>query len=911
MCIFCSPAAASFGNGQDPYICDLAFGNGADGTQPANAAAAAGAVGVTATNNRDIDGLLYGTKWSGPITYSFPDSPTDYFTGYYEANAAGFSQIPLAAQQAINYAVTLISGYTNISIQYAGTNAADIQIAQSSAANPTAYAYYPNSSAMGGDVWFGTSYNYSAASLGNYTFFTALHEFGHALGLKHAQDTGGVANVAVPTAHDDLEYTVMSYRSYVGGPAASYTNETYGYSQTYMANDILALQTLYGANYSTHSENTVYSWDPVTGQAFINGVAQLAPGGGVGGSANRVFETIWDGNGVDTYDMSNYTTGVTIDLNPGAYSITSTTQLAYLGNGHYASGNVYNAYLYNNDAKSYIENAIGGSGNDKITGNAIANVLIGGAGDDTFFGGGGDDFIDGGSGIDTAIFSGAAANYIVTYDAATQTFTVADQRAGSPDGTDTIINVEYFQFSDKVVATSTYVSPATVPAPSIAGFSPDSNVIGDGITNANKITLSGTAAAGSTVQLFDGATQIGTATADGSGAWSFTTATLTDGSHAFTAKAVDLAGNISTASAVLSVLIDTAPPAAPTVASFSPDSNVVGDGITNANKITLSGTAAAGSTVQLFDGATQIGTATANGSGAWSFTTATLIDGSHAFTAKAVDVAGNVSTASAALHVTIDTIAPATPSVTSFSPDTMILGDGLTTADQIQLFGTAGAGSTVLVFDGSNQIGTTVADGKGAWSFATATLSDGSHSFAAKAIDTAGNLSSASTPLTVVVDTALLIAVGPSISTGPTWTASVGLAVPDILADRSVADPFGVPGKSVGNAYHDSQSMNWQPAEREFMFGHAIQDLGSYSPPPVVALGRDTFAFDDWIHSGPAGVVQPLPADHFSEAINPFIRLYPSSVQEVHAVPDVGAGLGMVQMAMQHVELHWADFLVR
>src|SRR5438128_9244505 len=137
-----------------------------------------------------------------------------------------------------------------------------------------------------------------------------------------------------------------------------------------MANDLLALQTLYGVNFSPHSENTVYSWNPTTGQEYINGVGQLAPGTGTGGSSNRVFETIWDGNGVDTYDLSNYTTAVTINLNPGASSITSTTQLAYLGNGHYAAGNIYNAYLFNNDGRSYIDNANGGSGNDTITGNA-------------------------------------------------------------------------------------------------------------------------------------------------------------------------------------------------------------------------------------------------------------------------------------------------------------------------------------------------------------------------------------------------------------------------------------------------------------------------------------------------------------------------------------------------------------
>jgi Ca2+-binding RTX toxin-like protein len=416
------------------------------------------AVGVTPTNNSEIDGLLAGSKWSGTITYSFPDSPSDYsasYNGNGEPTTAGFSSAPAAMQQAINYAIALISSYTNASIQFAGTNGADIAIAQSPAANPTSYAYYPSNVPSGGDVWFGTAYNYSLAALGNYYFVTALHELGHAFGLKHSQETGGVANVAVPAAHDDSEYTVMSYRSYVGGPLTGYTNEAYGYPQTYMANDILALQTLYGANFSTHSENTVYSWNPTTGQEYINGIAQLAVGTGTGGSSNRIFETIWDGNGVDTYDLSNYTTAVTINLNPGASSITSPTQLAYLGNGHYAAGNIYNAYLFNNDARSYIDNAIGGSGNDSITGNAIANTLNGGAGDDTLIGGGGNDTIIGGLGNDTVVYFGSRANYAITYDESSQFFTVRDERAGSPDGTDTVYSAENFKFADSTLTSAT------------------------------------------------------------------------------------------------------------------------------------------------------------------------------------------------------------------------------------------------------------------------------------------------------------------------------------------------------------------------------------------------------------------------------------------------------------------------
>ncbi|QDP21116.1 M10 family metallopeptidase C-terminal domain-containing protein [Bradyrhizobium cosmicum] len=421
-------------------------------------------VSVSATNNADIDGLLSGVKWSGTISYSFPDSPSDYINPYSggdnEPTTSGFASAPSQMQSAINYAIALILGYTNASFQYNGTGSANVMIAQSPSANPTSYAYYPGDYAAGGDVWFGTQYNYSLAKLGNYYFTTALHELGHALGLKHSQETGGPANVAVPSAHDDSEYTVMSYRSYVGASTSTgYTNEAYGYPQTYMANDILALQTLYGANFTTQSGTTVYTWSPTTGQEFINGVGQPAPGGGAGGSANRIYETVWDGGGVDTYDLSNYTTNLSINLNPGAVSLFSSVQLANLGNGHYASGNVYNAYLYNNDVRSYIDNAMGGSGNDTILGNAIANVLNGGSGNDTITGGGGNDTIAGGSGTDIAVYSGNKASYAVSYNSATQTFTIVDQRTGSPDGADTVSGVESFQFADGVVSSNFLANP--------------------------------------------------------------------------------------------------------------------------------------------------------------------------------------------------------------------------------------------------------------------------------------------------------------------------------------------------------------------------------------------------------------------------------------------------------------------
>ncbi|MEX2129696.1 MAG: M10 family metallopeptidase C-terminal domain-containing protein [Xanthobacteraceae bacterium] len=359
------------------------------------APAYASAVGIGATGNQNIDGLLSGYRWSGTVTYSFPDSASDYPSnyGYGEPTASGFAQISAQQQAAVHKIMGQIENLTNLDIDFAGSNGADIRLAQSSAANPTAYAYYPNSAySEGGDVWFGTSYNYTNPKLGDYYHLTHLHELGHSFGLKHGQSGGGVANTALPGDHDALEYSVMTYRSYVGGPTTGYTNEAFGYPQSFMMNDILALQTMYGADYTFNNGVTVYSWSATTGETFVNGVGQGRPGGdSAGASANRVFITIWDGGGEDTYDMSTYSNAVMIDLRPGYSSTTSGVQKAYLGAGHYASGNVYNAYLFENNSNSYVENAIGGSGNDALIGNAVANRLDGGLGDDTLTGGGGDD----------------------------------------------------------------------------------------------------------------------------------------------------------------------------------------------------------------------------------------------------------------------------------------------------------------------------------------------------------------------------------------------------------------------------------------------------------------------------------------------------------------------------------------
>ena len=255
--------------------------------------------------------------------------------------------------------------------------------------------------------------------------------------------------------------------------------------------------------------------------------------------------------------------------------------------------------------------------------------------------------------------------------------------------------------------------------------------------------LAGTAEANSTLQVFDGTTQVGTATANSSGSWSLTAGSLTSGGHSFTTKATDAAGNTSLASAALTVTIPSAPtaPAAPTIASFSTDSGVVGDHITNDNTLTLTGTAVANSTVKVFDGTTQVGVATADSSGAWTLTTTQLGDGGHSLTAT--DTVSNTSSvATSPLSVTIDTVAPNAP---------VEVGDSIVNGTQVQLTGTAEANSTLQVYDGTTLVGTTTTNATGNWTAMTSPLSIGAHALSATATDAAGNTSAVSLPLDPVI----------------------------------------------------------------------------------------------------------------------------------------------------------------
>ena len=249
---------------------------------------------------------------------------------------------------------------------------------------------------------YGTEFN-------SYSYQTYIHEVGHALGLGHGGPYNGTANFGIDNifANDLWQYTVMSYNDQ--GEGLNADNGTPRLVLGLQMVDIIAIQNLYGANPNgTRADGTVYGFNTDIGGMFDFAAFQAQ---GIRPPSLAIYDT----GGVDTLDLSGYSSTQVISLLPGSFS--SVGDNTNLNDG---------SALINNlsiDRTTIIEIAIGGSGNDNIIGNDADNILagrdgndaiLGNGGDDTIFTDAGDDVVSGGDGADTLL--GGEGNDVLSGD---------------------------------------------------------------------------------------------------------------------------------------------------------------------------------------------------------------------------------------------------------------------------------------------------------------------------------------------------------------------------------------------------------------------------------------------------------------------------------------------------------------
>lgn len=234
------------------------------------------------------------------------------------------------------------------------------------------------------------------------------HEIGHVLGLFHPFNVIGSNAAPFPLEEEDNHQfnTVMSYQ------IGNVSSETYRAS-TFKMYDIIALQSLYGVNTDNKLEDTLYEYDD-----------------------NYDFhQIIADAGGDDTISVENSARDNVIDLRGGKFSSIAPNFVGFYeicddgsstgcgDNPHEHLNRSHNSLSI--DINTVIENATGGTGNDTLVANSVANE------------------INGGDGTDTVMFAGTKADYTIDY---VNAYTVVVTSVSDSSNVDTLTDVEILNF---------------------------------------------------------------------------------------------------------------------------------------------------------------------------------------------------------------------------------------------------------------------------------------------------------------------------------------------------------------------------------------------------------------------------------------------------------------------------------
>lgn len=228
----------------------------------------------------------------------------------------------------------------------------------------------------------------------------------------------------------------------------------------------------------------------------------------------------------------------------------------------------------------------------------------------------------------------------------------------------------------------------------------------------------------------------------------------------------------------------------------------------------FSGTSTPVSTIRIYIDGTYRDSVISDGTGAWTYTTAALPGGARTMYVIPVRL-GIAGTPTATRNFTVDATPPLAPTI-STPPGNLTTNNPTPTVS-----GSAEALSTITVYDGATQIGTTTTSAGGAWSLTLPALSYGNHVITAKATDTYGNVGPLSASRTITFDNvpAVITVASPADNAflgtkTPTFTFSSNKAGSstcqvDSGTQSACSSPWTVPGGAISTEGAHSVTLRW------------------------------------------------------------------------------------------------------
>jgi len=267
------------------------------------------------------------------LTYSFNSAPPNYFVSQYPSAASSFSMLNDAEKGVVRAAIQQWSSVSGVQFIETDRHQGDLTFAfynlnltgggnaAGQGGYPSSFAYtsggqtraYSGDTLSGGDVWFDTDYRASPSFASDF-LHVALHEIGHALGLKHPFDTTSGHTETLTTEADKGANTVMSYdqsnRAGQLGPL-----------------DIAAAQYLYGLPSAKGTQFTSWGYDASTERFIAHGSTNSELLRGTG-TDDLIYteggrDTVYTAQGNDVI----VATGQSLDVNGGTGTDTVLTGL--------------------------------------------------------------------------------------------------------------------------------------------------------------------------------------------------------------------------------------------------------------------------------------------------------------------------------------------------------------------------------------------------------------------------------------------------------------------------------------------------------------------------------------------------------------------------------------------------------